>query len=190
MIAGKKPPPASPFDSAQGQPQHPASPEGLAKLRAEADALKGELERLKDIAGRAQADLQNAKDRLERERQEISKFALEGALRRLLPTIDNFQRAFQHLPEELKAHEWVKGIVALEQDFVKTVMSFGLARMESLGQQVDPRKHEVLMTGSGEAGKVVEVFEEGYTFNGRVLRVAKVKVGSGAGTDHFSLEKK
>ena len=159
-------------------PVPPESPELLA-LRAEFDALKKEADRLKDIAGRAQADLQNAKDRLERERQEIGKFALVGAMTRLLPTLDNLQRAFTHLPEDLKNHEWVNGIVAIEGELMRTAGDLGLTRMQSLGLPVDTNLHEVLQTGPGEANKVIEVFEEGYTFNGKVLRPAKVRVGDG-----------
>jgi len=60
-----------------------------------------ECAKLKELAARAQADLQNAKDRMQREGEEIRKYALENTLLSLLPTIDNFQRAFDHLPEEL-----------------------------------------------------------------------------------------
>lgn len=149
-----------------------------AKTPSEAETLKKEVDRLKDIAGRAQADLQNAKDRLERERQDVAKFALEGTLKRLLPTIDNFQRAFQHLPEDLKGHDWVKGVAAIEQEFMKLVTEAGLKRIEALGQPLDPAKHEVLQAGLGEKGRVIEVFEEGYELNGKVLRPAKVRVGN------------
>ncbi|OGJ79088.1 nucleotide exchange factor GrpE [Candidatus Peribacteria bacterium RIFOXYC1_FULL_58_8] len=166
MATHKKPEPAK------------ESPELIA-LRAEADALRRESAQLKDMAGRAQADLQNAKDRLERERQDVSKFALEGTLRRLLPTIDNFQRAFTHLPADLKDHDWVKGVAAIEQELVRQVTDLGLQKMESLGAVLDPTQHEVLQTGPGEQGKVIEVFEEGYVFNGKVLRPAKVRVGDG-----------
>jgi molecular chaperone GrpE len=165
MTTGKKPEPAR------------ESPE-LIKLRAEADALKKEADRLKEIAGRAQADLLNAKDRLERDRQEVSKFALAGAVTRLLPTLDNLQRAFLHLPEDLKNHEWVKGIVAIEGELMRLLGDLGLRKIEALGQPLDPARHEVLQTGPGEAGKVIEVFEEGYELNGRVLRPVKVRVGS------------
>ena len=169
MIPGKKPPPSNPFSSLPD--------DEVTKLQAEVAGLKQELSKLKDLAGRAQADLQNAKDRLERERQDVSKFALEGTLKRLLPTIDNFQRAFQHLPEDLENHDWVKGVSAIEQELVKQATDLGLKKMEALGASLDPSKHEVLQAGPGEEGKVIEVFEEGYEFNGRVLRPAKVKVG-------------
>ncbi|OIO53051.1 nucleotide exchange factor GrpE [Candidatus Peregrinibacteria bacterium CG1_02_54_53] len=162
----------------KSQPAQQGSPE-IAKLQAECVALKQEADRLKDIAGRAQADLQNAKERLERERQDVGKFALAGALTRLLPTIDNFQRAFQHLPQELSVNDWVKGVAAIEQELVKQVTDLGLQKINALGQPLDPAKHEVLQTGPGEQDTVIEVFEEGYEFNGRILRPAKVKVGDG-----------
>ncbi len=167
MTAAKKSQPA------QGSPE-------ITKLQAECAVLKQEADRFKDIAGRAQADLQNAKERLEHERQDVSKFALAEALTRLLPTIDNFQRAFQHLPQGLKEDEWVKGVAAIEQEFVKQVTELGLQKIEALGQPLDPAKHEVLQTEPGKQDTVVEVFEEGYEFNGRVLRPAKVRVGDGS----------
>ncbi|MDD5623775.1 MAG: nucleotide exchange factor GrpE [Candidatus Peribacteraceae bacterium] len=175
MEAGKKPTPAS----------DPHAQE-VAALKAQVETLKKEADCLKDLAGRAQADLQNAKDRLERDRQDIAKFALEGALKRLLPTIDNFQRAFQHLPEDLKNHEWAKGVAAIEQELVKQVTELGLRKIEAAGATLDPAKHEVLQVAPGEKGKVLAVLEEGYELNGRVLRPAKVRVGDGSAAAQWS----
>lgn len=140
--------------------------------------LAQELARLKEIAARAQADLQNAKDRLHREADDFRRYAAEGVMRRLLPTIDNFQRAIQHVPRELKDNEWVKGVVAMEQELLRGLQDAGLKRMESLGVAADPARHEILMTGPGEEGNVIEVFEEGYVLYEKVLRPAKVKVGA------------
>ncbi len=145
----------------------------------ELTALKDELARLKDIAARAQADLQNAKIRMEREAGDLRKFALEGLVFQLLPTVDNFQRAFAHLPEDLAGHEWVKGVQAVEQDLMRILSSAGLKKIESLGATVDPHKHEVLQTGPGKEDTVLEVFEDGYEYQGKILRPAKVKAGNG-----------
>ena len=139
--------------------------------------LQEELNRLKEIAARAQADLQNAKERLHREAEEFRRYAAEGVLKRLLPTIDNFQRAIKHVPDECKNNEWAKGVVAMEQELLRQLHDAGLKRMESLGVTADSTRHEVLMTGPGEEGKVVEVLEEGYMLHDKVLRPAKVKVG-------------
>lgn len=149
------------------------------KACAKCAQLQAELDKMKDLAGRAQADLQNAKDRMQREGEDIRKFALENTLLSLLPTIDNFQRAFDHLPEELSDHDWVKGVQAIEQDLVSKLSAMGLERIECKGETVDPDKHEVLQTGSGEEGIITDVVEDGYTFNGRLIRPAKVVVGDG-----------
>lgn len=151
----------------------------VTDLTAELDAAKGEAGKMKDLAARSQADLQNAKARVERERAELAAFALEAMLRKLLPTIDSFQRAFQHLPKDLQNHEWVKGVTVIEQQLLKELEGAGLKRMHSLGAKADPVRHEVLQQGAGGKETVVEVYEEGYELGGRVLRPAKVKMGDG-----------
>lgn len=151
-----------------------------AAFQATIKQLEEQVLKLTDIAGRAQADLQNAKARLMRDQDDMRKFAGEMVIMKLLPVIDHLQRAFQHLPEELKQHEWVKGIVAIEQDLLRHFADLGLKRMSSLGESVDPNKHEVLLTGPGEEGNVIDVVEEGYELHGKVLRPAKVKAGQGS----------
>ena len=141
--------------------------------------LTEQVKKAQDVASRAQAELQNAKARQEREAGELRKFASEAVLMKLLPTIDNLQRALKHLPKDLESNEWVKGIVALEQAFLKQVCDMGLKRFESLGQTIDADRHEVLMQVAGEAGKVIEVIEDGYELHGKVVRPAKVKAGGG-----------
>jgi molecular chaperone GrpE len=151
----------------------------FAAMQEQITQLQNELQKMKDLAARAQADLQNAKMRSEREALDLRMYAAEGILRKILPTLDNFQRAFLHVPDDLKDHEWVKGVQAIESDLMKQVSEAGLSRMQSLGEVVDPVRHEVLSLGAGEDGKVIEVFEEGYELNGKVLRPAKVKAGDG-----------
>ncbi len=161
--------------------QKPVPPaDDTSDLQAQLDAALADVARMKDIAARAQADLQNAKQRLEREASDLRAYASEGVIRRILPTLDNFQRAFSAVPQDIASHEWVKGLTAIEQDLFKQLGELGLERMQSLGAVVDPAIHEVITVGPGEEGKVVEVFEEGYLLNGKVIRHAKVRAGSGA----------
>ncbi len=178
--------------SSAGGAQDPASGDGIAKadpvhanadqakitaLEAEVTALKEQVVRLTDLAARAQADLQNAKARMQKDGDDIRKYATEIVIKKLLPVIDNFQRGFSHLPKELEGNDWVKGITAIEQTLMRELGEMGLRRMESKGQQVDTARHEVLTVGEGKEGEIVEVFEEGYELNGKVIRPAKVKVG-------------
>jgi molecular chaperone GrpE len=142
--------------------------------------LRAELAKWKDSAARAQADVQNAKARMEREAQELRKYAAEQTIRKILPTLDNFQRAFQHIPESLQQDEWVRGVTSIEQELFKHLSEAGLKRIRPQGEMADPARHEVLAVGPGEEGVVTEVLEEGYELHDRVLRPAKVKVGDGS----------
>lgn len=138
-----------------------------------------ELSKLKDLAARAQADLQNAKARLAKQGEESRTFALEGFIRSLLPTLDNLDRAFGHLPIDLQGHEWVAGIEAVDKEFHRILGEAGLSKINAVGSVVDPTLHDVLLTAPGEEEKVVAVLEEGYMLKDRVLRPAKVSVGNG-----------
>ena len=166
--------------TAKAHPQGGKGQAEIALLQAQCEALQAEVARWKDTAARAQADVQNAKMRVEKEASDMRSFASEQMLRRLLPALDNFQRAFQHVPEALREEEWVKGVAAIEQDLMRQVTDVGLKRMQSRGQHVDPHRHEILLTGPGSLDTVVDVLEEGYELHGKVLRPAKVKVGDGS----------
>ena len=169
MEPGKNPPTAQ-SDDGSADPR-------IAGLEAQINDLTAKLQQMTDLAARAQADLQNAKIRMQKDSDDIRKYAGESLILKLLPTIDNFQRAFTHLPEDLKGHEWVKGITAVEQDFLRNISEMGLKKMECLGQQVDTARHEVITIGKGKEGEIIEVVENGYELNGKILRPAKVIVG-------------
>ena len=167
----------------QGKKQHPpAQQSSVAALEAQLKELKIQVQTLTELAARAQADLQNARARLERDAEDIRKFAAESVLRKILPTIDNFQRAFQHLPEDLKHHAWTKGVQATEQELLRHLTELGLTKMSPLGNNIDPVRHEVLLMGPGKIDTIIEVLEDGYELNGKMLRPAKVKVGDGTVT--------
>lgn len=163
----------------EGTPVPGSNDDRVVNLESEIKELSAKLQKMTDIAARAQADLQNAKTRMQNDGQSIRKFAAEVFVLKLLPTIDNFQRAFRHLPEELQSHDWVKGIAAIEQELIRRVSEMGLKKMECLGQQVDTARHEVITIGSGKEGVILDVIEDGYEFHGKTLRPAKVRVGDG-----------
>lgn len=161
-------------------PQAQGGDPSLQELLTQVIALEDQVKSLTEIAARSQADLQNAKQRMEKDADELRRFALQSIVLKLLPTIDNFQRAFSHLPPELSTNDWVKGVAAIEQNLVKQITDLGVTKMEALGQQVDTARHEVVVTGPGAEGVILEVLEDGYEFNGKVVRPAKVKVGDGS----------
>ncbi|HLD63851.1 MAG TPA: nucleotide exchange factor GrpE [Candidatus Peribacteraceae bacterium] len=160
----------------------------IKALQQEVESLKKELGAalaespgaLREVAARAQADLQNAKDRLEREARDARRFAAAEVIQVLLPVLDHFQRAFDHLPPELLDNDWVRGVKSVEQELSRTLGAAGLKKISALGERVDTQKHEVLQSGPGGKDKVTEVFEDGYELHGKILRPAKVKVGDGS----------
>lgn len=152
----------------------------IGALEKELQDLKKQVQMLTELAARAQADLQNAKGRIERDAEDLRRFAAEGVLRHFLPTIDNFQRALQHLPFALSEHEWAKGIRAIEQELLRQAGELGLKKFSPLSQKIDLSRHEVLLTGPGGADTVIDVLEDGYELHGKVLRPAKVKAGDGS----------
>ncbi len=150
----------------------------IAELETKIGELTEQLKKASEVSSRSQAELQNAKIRMEREASDIRTYAAEAVLTKLLPTIDNLQRALKVVPKNLENDAWVKGIVALEQQFLKEVGDMGLKRFDSIGKPFDAERHEVLMQGPGEPGTVIEVLEDGYELHGKVVRPAKVKVGA------------
>jgi molecular chaperone GrpE len=128
---------------------------------------------------RALADLENYRQQVEREKTELVKFANENLITQLLPILDNFQRAAAHLPEDLKNNKWINGITGIEKQFEQTLENLSLKKIKpELGNFCDANKHEIIAVGEGEKDTILEIFEEGYELNGKILRAAKVKVGT------------
>ncbi len=158
-------------DETQNPPsdQNPQDP-AVAQLQADLAAMT-------EMAKRSLADLQNFKRRTEEERAELQVYANMKLLQALFPALDNFARAFASVPEELKSNEWVKGIQAIESNLLNALTNLGLEPIDQTGVPFDANKHEVLLQGAGPTNQVTQIFEKGYSFNGKTIRPAKVEVG-------------
>ena len=144
-------------------------------------AAEEELAKMTDTATRAAADLQNFRRRAEEERGSLALYANLQFLQGIFPVIDNFQRAFEHIPEDLADNEWVKGVYGIEKQFMDTLASLGLLEIPAKpGSPFDPNIHEALMQAPGKKDTVLECLERGYQFKDQVVRPAKVKVGDGS----------
>lgn len=139
-----------------------------------------QIQELTETAKRAMADLQNYRKQVEKERKDFAAFASAMLLMELLPILDSFNRAFNHVPEEIKNTEWFKGALQIEQQLAGVIKRQGVIEMSSqVGKKLDTAIHEPITVGPGEKDVVVEEFEKGYLLGEKVLRPAKVKVGSG-----------
>lgn len=137
-----------------------------------------EVLKLREALARSQADYQNMMMRAERDRKDMQFFLTEKLLKGLLVQIDHLDRAVT-IKADVTGDAFVDGVRNVQAGLAKYLESHGVTTFSSLGQEVDPDKHEVLSQMPGEEGKIIAEFEKGYMFGDRVLRHAKVVVGSG-----------
>lgn len=160
---------------------------GLTQPAIEAtDTLKQNLETERqraetNLAGwqRAAADLANYRKRTEQERLELVKFANADLLRRLLPVLDDLDRAFQNAPQDVA---WAEGIKLIDRKLRSIMEQEGLAPYDSVGQPFDPAYHDAISYEESDpqhAGLVIGELQRGYKLGDRVLRPALVRVGRG-----------
>jgi molecular chaperone GrpE len=151
-----------------------------SELQKELDQLAAEKAELQDRVLRAQAEFQNFKKRVERERSEMFEYASMEAVRALLPVLDDFERSLKaESSDEEHVKEYVKGMALIYQRFYDGLKKLGLEPIVSTGQAFDPHVHhavDMVETEEAEPDTVLEEFQRGYNFKGRMLRPAMVKV--------------
>lgn len=159
-----------------------AAPAGDAAAERLA-ALEGELAAAKQDALYAHAETQNVRRRLEKELADTRAYAATSFARDMLSVADNLGRALQAIPAELRDDEKFKGLVAgleatgreLEGVFGRN----GIEKLVSVGQPLDPNKHQAMMevpSDDVEPGTVLVEMQAGYTIRDRLLRPALVSV--------------
>src|SRR3984957_5255299 len=146
-----------------------------SEMQRELDQLAGEKAELQDRVLRAQAEFQNFRKRVEKERGELFEYASMEAVRALLPVLDDFERS---LKSESTDKEYVKGMELIYQRFYEGLKKLGLEPIVSEGQAFDPHIHHAVdkeETEEAAPDTVLEEFQRGYNFKGRMLRPAMVK---------------
>jgi molecular chaperone GrpE len=144
--------------------------------------LEKELEEVRQHVLYAQAETQNVRRRLEQEKQNAAAYAATGFARDLLSVKDNLERALAAIGDELRADDRLKGLVAgieaTGREFDSVFQRHGIARMEALGQTLDPNRHQAMLeVPSDEApGTIVQELQPGYMLKDRLLRPALVGV--------------
>jgi molecular chaperone GrpE len=131
-----------------------------------------------DRLKRLQADFENYKKRVDRERLDLEKHATNRVITRLLPVLDNFERAIGSLPSE-QGEALMDGVTLIFRQLLDELRKEGLTAIESVGEPFDPNVHDAVETESAPghpAYVVVEELQRGYQLHGRLLRPALVKV--------------
>jgi len=128
---------------------------------------------------RERADFMNYKKRVEEEKKDVIAFGQSLLLLKWIPLYELFIKAESHLPESLAQDDWVKGVLQIKALFEKLFSDLEVKKIETVGHPFDSNMHEAMMEVPGEKGMVIQEFEPGYLFHGRVLKAAKVAVGRG-----------
>ncbi len=143
----------------------------LAQLLAERDELR-------DTLIRRQADFENFRKRIERERLDDSRRAMGHLLHEILPVLDNFERALA-ANNDPAYEEHRRGFELIYRQLWETLARQGLERIDATGKAFDPHTQhamERVETEEYEDGTVLETLQPGYSFRGKVLRPAAVRV--------------
>ncbi len=132
---------------------------------------------------RSVAELRNYKKRVEQEREQITRLANAELIGRLLPVLDDLERAMAVLPnEKVRKLTWVEGIVLIFQRLRALLEQHGLQEIEAQGKPFDPYVHEAILfeeVPMEQDQVVLQELQKGYKLHDRVLRPTLVKVGRG-----------
>jgi len=134
----------------------------------------------KDLYARTLADFDNYRKRASRDREELVKFATSEAVKDMLPTADNLALALDQAKD--KEDPFVKGVQLAYDGFLKALKDHGAEPFDSVGETLDPNRHEAIATLPSETveeGKISTEVKKGWMLNGRLLRAAQVVVSSG-----------
>ncbi|MCA1620947.1 MAG: nucleotide exchange factor GrpE [Acidobacteria bacterium] len=180
---------------ASATPGAPAGPEvaELLATRAELKRVEGELKRLaderqefNDRLARRQAEFDNFRKRIERERSETYQRALAEVVRRLLPVLDNLQRALDaervvEVKESAEFRHFLEGVELINRQLGGVLESLGVEAVPTVGELFDPHVHEAVATEETdgvEPDTITQEMQRGYRLGDKLLRPAMVKVAT------------
>jgi molecular chaperone GrpE len=132
---------------------------------------------LKDLLQRSRAEFDNFRRRVDREKMEVAEYGASELMRVVAGVLDDFDRA---VAVECSDKVYSKGIELIHQRFLETLKKQGLEPIDSKGRPFDPNIHEAVdrvPVEEIEEDTVLEEFQRGYNFKGRLLRPSMVRVG-------------
>lgn len=148
------------------------------KKKNKTTKLEQEVKDLENKFKRALADYQNQTKRHQASQSDIVKFANESLLDKLLPVLDSLELAQNHLKDQ--------GLKMVLDQFVKIINLEGVEATVSTGEKFNPETMDCAGLVQGKKNQVIHTLVKGYTYQGRILRPAKVEVGSGEKSNKVS----
>lgn len=184
---GHTPPKGGTGESKAGEPLSDDTateevPSVAEELIRETDQWRQKAEEYLDKYRRSVAEFSNYRKRQERERAEQALRTRAEVLRKLLPVVDDFERAVDSIPEQFTDAGWVEGVLLIERKLSSILKGFEVVPIEALGKPFDPNFCSALMQCESDEhppGTVMEELQKGYLIADRVLRPTIVKVSTG-----------
>lgn len=147
-------------------------------VEEEIDATEQEILDLKNSLSRIQADFINFKNRTQKEKAQSIALANEGLILRLLPVIDDLERA---LDQKNCSNEFSEGISMIYKNMIEILKGEGLEEVPSVGEPFDPNFHHAVVMEDNdelESNHIIETLQKGYVLNDKVIRPSMVKVSN------------
>ncbi len=160
-----------------------SQPKQVTVTDVELKHLQREMMEYKDKYLRLLADAENTRKRMQKERQEFTKYAVENVIVDFLYPIDNLENALkfaQQMSDEVK--HWAFGFQMILTQFKDVLTNNGVIPFESQGMKFDPHAHEaveIVETTTQPPGTIMEEYVRGYKIGDRTIRPARVKVAKG-----------
>jgi len=156
-------------------------------LQGDLEKKTAELAAKHDVYLRAVAETENVRRRLEKEKEEIAKYAIAKFAKDMLSVGDNFQRAIAAVPKDAVETDpalktLLDGVVLAERDYRGALERHGIEMLDPVGQPFNPHHHQAVMQQENPdvpAGTVLQVYQVGWLLEDRCLRPAMVVVSKG-----------
>lgn len=151
----------------------------LAELEAALEAARQEAADNKDLALRTKAEAENIRRRAENDVVSARKYAIEKFASELLAVIDSIEQGLQLKAESDESKAIQDGMELTLKMMLSTLEKFGVEQLNPLEEVFDPQLHEAMTmvpSPEHESNTVIDVFQKGYTLNGRLIRPARVVV--------------
>lgn len=148
------------------------------------ELLSGKIDELSDLNDkylRLLAEYDNYKKRTAKEKEALKVDSVGDAVTSLLPIIDNFERAIASFTDADKETDFFKGVEMIYNQTKDAFFKLGVEEIKSLGEEFNPELHNAIMHIEDETvadNTIVEEFQKGYTYGGKVIRYSMVKVAN------------
>lgn len=145
------------------------------------DKKDEQIEELTDRLKRSMAEFDNYRKRTDKEKASMYEFGAKEVVEKILPVVDNFERALASVPEDIKGGSYAEGMEMIYKQFMKTLEDMGVTPIAAVGQEFDPELHNAVMHIEDEnfgENIISQELQKGYKYKDHVVRHSMVQVAN------------